>query len=280
MNLNIRFALVAGAMALAAPAVPAQAAGTRNLVRLSDPELVAGEWHVALHVENSMDLAGLDIPLRFAPAGSQVELLRVDFADRVADWDFQYAQIDNSAKTVVIGLISELVNVRPAADLKVAASGSTKVAELVFSAEGSATPEFSTFTTDLPGHKLTFLYNEIEAGAPVVHELSPEFEAQVNFRQDQAQLPREHALSEAFPNPFNPTTSFTLSLPEASDYSIRIFNVAGQMVRTLDGHLEAGTHRIVWDGRSSEGQPVASGTYFFSAQAGSFSETRKMTLLK
>jgi flagellar hook assembly protein FlgD len=56
--------------------------------------------------------------------------------------------------------------------------------------------------------------------------------------------------------------------------------VAGQVVKTMEGHLDAGEHRLTWDGRSSQGQPVASGTYFFQAQAGAFNETRRMTLLK
>jgi hypothetical protein len=271
---------LAAACALVVPmAALAAGTGTRDVVRLSDPELVQGEWHVALHVQNSRELAGLDIPLRFAAAGQRVELVRVDFADRVSDWDFKHAQIDNGSKTVVIGLISELVNVRPAADLKVAATGSTKVADLVFKVDDGSQPDFATFTTDAPAHQLTFLYNESVDGKLVVEELAPEFESYVSLKQE-AQLPREYALSQAYPNPFNPSTSFTLSLPEASDYTIRIFNVAGQMVRSMAGHLEAGQHKLIWDGRSAQGQTVASGTYFFSAQAGGFSQTRKMTLLK
>ncbi len=279
MKWYLQIFLATTALTVTAAAGSAQGAITRDVVRLSDPQQVAGEWHVALHVENSRELAGLDLPLRFAGAGSQVELVRVEFSDRVADWEFRHAQIDNSAKTVVIGLISELVNVRPAAELKVAASGSTQVADLVFKAEPGAQLEFGTFTSEAPAHQLTFLYNENVDGQPVVKELVPEFEAYVNFREDVAR-PLEYALSQAFPNPFNPTTSFTLSLPEASDYSIRIFNVAGQLVKSMEGHVEAGSHRIVWDGRSTQGQPVASGTYFFSAHAGSFQETRTMTLLK
>ena len=93
-------------------------------------------------------------------------------------------------------------------------------------------------------------------------------------------LPEEYALSQNFPNPFNPQTNFTLSLPEASDYSVRVFNVAGQLVRSMEGHLEAGRHTITWDGRSDHGNRVASGAYFYRAEVGAFKETRKMMMLK
>lgn len=253
------------------------AAHARDVVRLSDPVLEHGLWHVALHVQNSKPLAGLDIPLSFGQNGEPIELVRVDFADRVADWDFKHAQIDNQAKTVIIGMISELVNLRPAADLKVAA-GDTKVADLVFKADGIVQPEFAVVTTVGPAHDLTFLYNEHVNGQPVVREQKPAFESHVSFKE--SLLPKEYALSQNFPNPFNPTTSFTLSLPEASNYSVCIVNVAGQVVKTWDGHLDAGLHKLTWDGRSTQGQPVASGTYFFQAQAGTFQGVRKMTLLK
>jgi hypothetical protein len=279
MKWNPRPLLIACALAAWATSA-ASGTGHRDVVRLDNARLENGEWHVALHVQNSRELAGLDLPLRFAAANAGVELLRVDFSDRVGDWDFKHAQIDNASKTVVLGLISELVNVRPAADLKVSAPGSTQVADLVFRVEEGSHPEFSTFTTEAPAHRLTFLYNRMDTGKPVVAELTPEFESSMSFRQDHPQLPGEFALSQAYPNPFNPTTSFTLTLPEASDYTVRIFNVSGQLVKSMAGHLDAGTHRVTWDGRSTQGQPVASGTYFFSAQAGSFQETRRMTLLK
>jgi hypothetical protein len=272
--------IITAAVACLLPLSASQAAGTgtRDLLRLSDPALQNGEWHVAMHVQNSQTLAGLDIPLQFAQSGQPIELVRVEFTDRVADWDFKYAQIDNQAKTVIIGLISELVNTRPAADLKVAATGDTRVADLVFKADEGVQPDFAVFTTANPGHDLTFLYNEAVEGKPVVRELKPAFESYVNFKE--ALLPKEFALSQNFPNPFNPTTSFALSLPEASDYSVRIFNVAGQMVKSMAGHLEAGEHKLIWDGTTDSGLKVASGTYFMKAEAGSFVQTRKLTLLK
>ena len=270
---------LAAGILLATGAV-AKGTGSQDVLRLSDAVLEDGEWKVAVHVLNEQELAGMDIPIRFGRQGDAIELIRVDFADRVVDWDFTYAQIDNEAKTVILGLISEIVGTRASADLKVAVKGGTQVATLVLRVDDGYQPEFETFTTKSPGHALTFLYTRYENGKPYVGETSPEFEVDVDFKSGPATLPTEYALSQNFPNPFNPSTSFTLSLPEASDYSIRIFNVAGQLVKSFDGHAEAGVHKVVWHGQNNQGSQVASGAYFYRAEAGGFTETRKMMLLK
>jgi hypothetical protein len=251
--------------------------GKRDVLRLSDVVQEDGEYKVAVEVFNDEELAALDIPLRFGQPGDPIELVRVDFSDRVADWDFTHAAIDNQNKTVILGLISELMGTRPSADLKVAAEGQAKIADLVFKVDGTFDASFETFTTTRPGHELTFIYNQEVNGKPTVKAIAPDFEADVSFKG--TVLPDEYALSQNFPNPFNPTTSFTLSLPEASDYAIRIFNVAGQLVRSFDGHLEAGNHTITWEGNNNQGAKVASGVYFYKAEANGFTETRKMMLL-
>jgi hypothetical protein len=255
--------------------------GNKDVLRLSDAVYDKGEWKVAVHVINDEELAALDIPLRFGQPNENIDLVRVDFAERVSDWDFTHAQIDNQAKTVILGLISELVNMRPAADMKVSAQGDTKIADLVFKVGEGVTPQFATFTTQSPGHELTYIYNVMEEGkVKSVETINPEFQGTVAFSNGGANLPKEFALSQNFPNPFNPSTSFALSLPEASDYSIRVFNITGQLVKSYGGHLEAGVHTIVWDGRNDQGSSVASGVYFYKAEAKGFTETRKMMMLK
>jgi hypothetical protein len=252
--------------------------GKRDVLRLSEAVLEDGEHKVAVHVINDEELAALDIPLRFGQPGDPIELVRVDFSDRVADWDFTHAAIDNQNKTVILGLISELIAARENAAMKVSAQGRTKIADLVFTVDAGYEASFQTFSTERPSHELTFIYNQEVDGMPAVKSITPEFEVDVNFKS--STLPKEYALSQNFPNPFNPSTSFTLSLPEASDYNVRIYNVAGQLVRSFDGHLEAGVHTITWDGDNNQGGKVASGVYFYKAQAGSFKDTRKMMMLK
>lgn len=275
---TILLAVALGAMFVSM--AQAKDTGNKDVLRLSDAILENGEWKVAVHVINDEELAALDIPLRYGQPNENIDLVRVDFAQRVTDWDFTHAQIDNQAKTVILGLISELVNMRPNADMKVSASGNTKIADLVFKVGEGVTPQFTTFTTESPGHELTFIYNQEVEGKLQVQSIQPEFEANVSFKDGGEQLPTEYALSQNFPNPFNPSTSFALSLPEASDYALRIFNITGQLVKSYSGHLEAGVHTIVWDGRNDQGSSVASGVYFYKAEAKGFTETRKMMMLK
>jgi hypothetical protein len=81
---------------------------------------------------------------------------------------------------------------------------------------------------------------------------------------------------DVYPNPFNPATSISFSLPNAGRTKIVVFDLLGRSVRTLtDEVLSAGDHRINFDGSS-----LPSGIYFAHLQAGKLAQTRKMILLK
>jgi hypothetical protein len=92
-------------------------------------------------------------------------------------------------------------------------------------------------------------------------------------------IPVDFALKN-YPNPFNPATTISLSLPVESDWTIEVFNVAGQLVREYSGHSQAGTTSVIWDGSDNNGKSVASGIYFYRANADQFSQTKKMMLMK
>jgi hypothetical protein len=93
-------------------------------------------------------------------------------------------------------------------------------------------------------------------------------------------LPTQFALHENHPNPFNPSTSFQVDFPTATDYSLVIYNIAGQAVRSFAGSAQAGTTTLHWDGRSESGAAVASGVYFYQISAGPYHDVRKMVLMK
>jgi hypothetical protein len=83
------------------------------------------------------------------------------------------------------------------------------------------------------------------------------------------------------PNPFNPGTRIRWYLPSASRVRIVIFDVTGRPVRLLvDEKFEAGISSAAWDGTRDSGEAAASGVYFYRIEAGSFSESRKMVLLR
>lgn len=94
-------------------------------------------------------------------------------------------------------------------------------------------------------------------------------------------LPEKFALHQNYPNPFNPTTTIRFDLPAAGSVNVSIFNVRGELIRTLvDGDMSAGFHTIRWNGRNNSGQATASGVYFYRLTAGDFSSTRKLLFLK
>ncbi|NOY87803.1 MAG: T9SS type A sorting domain-containing protein [FCB group bacterium] len=88
-------------------------------------------------------------------------------------------------------------------------------------------------------------------------------------------VPDKFSLLQNYPNPFNPTTTISFMLPQTNDYELNIFNINGQKVASFSGTHEAGLVKIEWDASS-----VASGVYFYKLNAGSYSATKKMVLLK
>lgn len=88
--------------------------------------------------------------------------------------------------------------------------------------------------------------------------------------------PNDYVLSQNYPNPFNPITNIQYALPTAAKVSIIIYNTIGEQVQTLVNELkDAGTHQVSFDAVN-----LNSGIYFYTLQAGSFTKTNKMILLK
>jgi hypothetical protein len=91
----------------------------------------------------------------------------------------------------------------------------------------------------------------------------------------------ETGLAQNYPNPFNPTTTIKYSIRERAHVSLKIYNVSGQLVRTLENSVkEADVYKKVWDGRNDRGEAVSSGVYFYRLITKDFAKTRKMVLLR
>ncbi len=91
----------------------------------------------------------------------------------------------------------------------------------------------------------------------------------------------ELSLGQNYPNPFNPTTNIPLALDAAGRVVVRVFDVRGGLVATLfDGAMGEGRHSIEWNGRDERGQPVASGVYMYTLEAGKRTLAKKMVLMK
>jgi hypothetical protein len=94
-------------------------------------------------------------------------------------------------------------------------------------------------------------------------------------------IPMQYALYQNFPNPFNPVTEIQFDIPDISTVELVVYNLMGQEVRRLvNGEIQAGYHRIVWNGLNAQGEPVSTGVYIYSLTSPSFHSTKKMVLLK
>ena len=90
------------------------------------------------------------------------------------------------------------------------------------------------------------------------------------------------ALHANVPNPFNPKTVIRYDLPAPASVNLRVYDLAGRLVRVLlaEEARQAGRHEATWDGRNDAGRAAASGLYLYRLEAGGFTATKRMTLLK
>lgn len=255
---------------LIAPALALAADNDRFAAAKAAPT-TDGLLMVPLEITNGQNLTALDIPLSFTEGAT---LQRVEFTDRVKNFEFQAANIDNENHRLVIGLISMVSHEAP--DL---AAGTGTIANLYFKLDpGVQEVTLNPITLENPSHSLTFYYNDYSSGRAEVKAVNPEIGA---ISASNAVLPTAYGLSQNSPNPFNPTTIIAYALPQAGEVKISVFNILGQNVKDLvNGYMQAGNHQVVWDGKDHSGAAVASGVYFYKISAKDFSDTKKMVLLK
>ncbi len=90
-----------------------------------------------------------------------------------------------------------------------------------------------------------------------------------------------YGLRQNYPNPFNPSTAIRYQIPKTGRVSVRIYNSAGQLVKTLvDATQQPNHYEVVWDGKNDNGEAVVSGVYFYRLESGDFGQTNKMVMLK
>jgi hypothetical protein len=90
------------------------------------------------------------------------------------------------------------------------------------------------------------------------------------------EIPREFSLGQNYPNPFNPVTKISFSIPQSANTKLTVFDISGKQVAELvNNTLNAGTYNVDFDAGN-----LGSGVYFYKIEAGKFSETRKMILVK
>lgn len=94
-------------------------------------------------------------------------------------------------------------------------------------------------------------------------------------------FPDGFELSQNYPNPFNPSTEIRLSLPKRGHITMTVYDILGREVAILlDKEMSAGVYTVDWDGRTTDGQEVSSGIYFYRFKVDNFCKTKKMLLMK
>ena len=126
--------------------------------------------------------------------------------------------------------------------------------------------------------------SELNSAAYAVH--IPALEAKgISLEYDES-TPLSTELITNYPNPFNPETWIPYQLATGGDIQISIYDINGMVVRSLDpGHQKAGYYvekeeAAYWDGRSTTGERVSSGLYFYYLKTDGFSSVKRMTILK
>jgi hypothetical protein len=137
-------------------------------------------------------------------------------------------------------------------------------------------------SVDVPYAKFNYINktvsfsNSIPSGVYVI-----ESQQQVTISTETQLTPEKFSLSQNFPNPFNPSTSISFSLPVKSNVRLIVYSLIGSEIRELvNNNLEAGNYRITWDGKNNYGNNVASGIYFYKLESDFGTITKKMNLLK
>jgi len=123
-------------------------------------------------------------------------------------------------------------------------------------------------------HQMVSIPGEYELVSAIVSDMDHN-DIVVATRSKPSELPDRYALHQNYPNPFNPITTISFSVKERTDYTLTIYNLSGRMVTSFKGTADRGVKVIEWDASSH-----ATGVYLYKLKAGSYTETRKMMLLK
>jgi hypothetical protein len=154
--------------------------------------------------------------------------------------------------------------------------------------------------TDANPHSYKFIDESVEVGKTYYYYIEDISYSGVRNRSNIIQVivdatgklkviglaPSKFALLQNYPNPFNPETWIPYQLSRNASVAVRIYNLKGQLIRTLAlGQKTAGTYlvkdrAVYWNGRDDVGEKVTSGVYFYTLQAGEFMATRRMVIIK
>ncbi len=150
------------------------------------------------------------------------------------------------------------------------------------------TTSIKSFSTDIDGNGLkdivtvNYIYNGDNNINILFQDDVNNFvdEPQVGIDDEECVLISNNLILSNFPNPFNPTTTIKLSIPEESKVELTVYNIKGQKIKTLvSDQLTVGQHSVIWNGNDEYGDSVSSGIYLYKLNVNGGIETVKKCLL-
>jgi hypothetical protein len=97
-----------------------------------------------------------------------------------------------------------------------------------------------------------------------------------SVKEENSNFPTHYSLQQNYPNPFNPSTTISFTLPSKSHVTLKVFDIMGREIAILvNGEMFAGNHTQKWNPSN-----ISSGIYFYRLEAGSYTETKKLVLLR
>lgn len=159
--------------------------------------------------------------------------------------------------------------------------GKTSVVASYQSVYDSVSHRFYTYNVDSLKYLLT---NTVKVNNPnkINVRIFESTSSGIQARELNIITPDDYTLDQNYPNPFNPSTTIRFSLPVDNKITLKIYDILGNQVANLiqNEDYSRGSYEVVWDGKNSFGQPVASGNYIAELKFGNFAKTIKMTMLK
>jgi hypothetical protein len=264
--------------------------GEYSVERLAGWGTSSGEWRVTfeatdcavgyhravVEVQDSCGRAGVDTTLldvqtrlNNAPVVTVPEIDSV-YVDSTLEYTAEAYDPDDDALLDQVNIIV-VPDCGNAAEIRLTGSGTSS---------GTWEITFQTAGCNLGGHQVIV---EIEdtSGATGSGTTYVEIMPHTGIDEENAEKVTDFYLQQNYPNPFNQRTEISFQLPFECKVDLRIYNLRGQLVKTLaDGRMNKGIHTLFWDGTDKGDKEVASGIYFYKLIASDFVRVRKMMLLK
>ena len=252
--------------------------GFVDTLRISDYETESGNVIIPLHFIFDEPIKRFTIPLVYT--SKVFECVGLEFSGTLLEnVDGLLPVIDTTGPGGTIVIKGNVIFGQPVVPDQ---SIGTEFVRMIFRASPGVSVSDSSITFDTTFIPPDLQYSMQDTALKVI---LPEFVAGrldiVTAIDDDEVLPRQFELSQNFPNPFNPSTTISYTVPRASHVSLIVYNLLGQRIATLVDNLVApGRYEIEWNGRDENGVSVSSGIYFYNLGAGEYSETLKMVLMK